>query len=193
MPAQQQALHVSCNYKLLAMDTELLAEKSEKYIKPHMALIDAKLKEGNEKLHNLLQTDHNIIGIVVKCHLIIEYHLTEYLKATYKYLPADDANLSFYQKILLVPESDISVTWLLPSIKQLNKNRNKYAYNIFAEVTFADLNELANIVKSFRDISHNNVERLLLDYSILCSSFLDRSAPEVVQVFIEAFKKAREE
>lgn len=93
------------------MDLVKVAEKSAKYIEPHMELIESKFKERNDRLNEFLNADHNIIGVIVKAHLIVEFHIGEYLKVTFNNCPFDEANLTFSQKMNLIPTSDLSVSW----------------------------------------------------------------------------------
>jgi hypothetical protein len=59
-----------------------------------------------------MRTDHDTIGKVLKCHLILENYLTNYLAFKFKEVDLNNSRLTFAQKISLLPNSDLRVAFV---------------------------------------------------------------------------------
>jgi hypothetical protein len=80
-----------------------------------------------------------VIGKVLRSHLVIETYLTRYLQFSNPNLgDVDKARLSFSQKLSIIGKKDNALLMLLPGIKRINKIRNELAHNLNLEVTDND-------------------------------------------------------
>jgi hypothetical protein len=70
-------------------------------LKPHWAAIDADFAEENARYKLLIARDHDVLGRVLKCHLVVENYLNRFLEAHYRLTDVEDVRLSFYQKARL--------------------------------------------------------------------------------------------
>ena len=90
------------------------------------------------------------IGRVLVSHLMLEHYLDRCLRAV---APSDfnfsRPSLSFAQKvdILSGPESHIVGAGMVPGIKRVNKIRNALAHDLQAEITTADIQPLADLLR----------------------------------------------
>lgn len=84
----------------------------------------------NEKFIALLQQDHDVLGRVLKAHLILEHYLSAYLGQTFGIDDIDSIRLSFAQKVELLPSSGAAASVIKLGIKRLNSIRNKFAHRI---------------------------------------------------------------
>lgn len=65
-------------------------------LKPHWKEIDAHFDHENNHFKALLAQDHDLIGRVLKCHLIVEHYLERFISAHYGIKDLAEAKLSFY-------------------------------------------------------------------------------------------------
>jgi hypothetical protein len=79
------------------------------------------------------------IGRILRAHLFVEHFLTLFLQKKNPGLgDLDSARLSFAQKVALLPASEITVSYLIPAIRHLNKVRNQLAHTLQAQVSEED-------------------------------------------------------
>ena len=89
------------------------------------------LEEFNEKWNQ----DAELLGRILRSHLVVEHYLTVWLQYHNPQLGSiASAKLSFSNKVALVGESDKAVKDLIPGIKRLNKIRNRIAHNLSVEI-----------------------------------------------------------
>ncbi|WP_270428422.1 hypothetical protein [Acinetobacter johnsonii] len=102
------------------------------------------ISEGSITWQRLDNINYEELGYFLSCHLIIEHYLDEYLKAEYKTLSWDDCKLTFAQKINLLSNYQISEPYkeLIPSIKAMNKIRNKISHRVNFKISIDDLEPL---------------------------------------------------
>ena len=96
---------------------------------------------GSITWQRLDDINYEELGYFLSCHLIIEHYLDEYLKAEYKSLSWDDCKLTFSQKINLLSSFQVSEPYkeLIPSIKAMNKIRNKISHRVNFKISIDDL------------------------------------------------------
>src|SRR5215470_10475860 len=106
---------------------------------PQLPKIEKRFNEENEAFKKLLAQDHDLIGRVLKCHLIIENYINRHLESVSPSHSWQAARLRFSQKIELLPEGNAKVEWILPGIKEINTIRNRFGHRITATVSKDDL------------------------------------------------------
>ena len=115
--------------------------KNNKTIKSLPPLVSEDSK-GNLKWQSQESIDYDSLGYFLSCHLIIEHYIDNVLKCIVKpTLGWDEARLTFSQKLSLLGktnffEGDYN---FLPSLKHLNKIRNKLSHNISYKLTVQDI------------------------------------------------------
>jgi hypothetical protein len=97
----------------------------------HMDEWEEDREEFNQKYVDLINKDTTNMGFFLKCHLIIEYFLDDYIKTCN---PAicnyDKLRLSFNQKLDLANHPETIIKIAMPALKCLNTARNKFSHNI---------------------------------------------------------------
>jgi len=83
-------------------------------LKPHWAEIDTHFEQENNNFKTLIAQDHDLIGRVLKCHLILEHYITRFLSAHFEIEDLVDAKLSFFQKAKLLPDRGSSAAFVKP-------------------------------------------------------------------------------
>lgn len=127
--------------------------------------------------------DSSIIGDLLTCHLILEFHFTNWLVASNPGLPSiGKMRLPFSQKITLADGVDNSIQWLLPGLKYINKTRNIFAHDIFVDLTSIDLDPLKKIVWPWHNATgkpQNDGIQLIKDFTLMASGLLYGQAKSI--------------
>ncbi len=138
---------------------------------------------------SLWAKDNDIMGLVLKCHLIVEYYMTECLKVS---LPGidrfDEARLSFAQKHHLLTGWTFGFPWVKDGVAALNSLRNKVAHNIHYTIEEKDLKKLYDCMDPIYSAKKEPKKRgpeALIDFATFASMALSgwtheirRHAPE---------------
>ena len=97
------------------------------------------MEERLEEFNRLWRHDSENIGRVLHAHLATEHFLSGYLVERNPGLGSlESARLSFHQKIELLPDDELDVSFLKPGLRQLNQIRNRVAHNLRVDVTQED-------------------------------------------------------
>lgn len=132
-------------------DISLAFEK----LKPYWNEIEAEHAKKEEYFQSLMNKNYSDIAQLLKCHLIIEHYLDIFLKEELGLSHLDDAKLSFFNKMNLLPNNQ-AVGFVKPGIIKLNSLRNKVAHQLDIKFTKEDLGSINNILK----IARKDIEKL---------------------------------
>lgn len=155
----------------------------------HFDKIEAEFNQQNEYFKSLLNTDHDILGRVLKFHLIVEHYLTNYLQNKFIDLDFSNARLSFSQKIKLISQRDTRAAFVKPGIIELNRIRNKFGHNLRAELTLNDQKEMLKVLKIARKSnSYEEPLDVINDFATVASTFLIVNPEEIDVLFQEIFE-----
>ena len=103
-------------------------------LEPHWPEIMAHFNSENERFKALVVQDHDLLGRVLKCHLVVEHYLNRFLIEHYRVSDIDEVRLTFLQKAKLLPNSESSAAFVKPGIVQLNAIRNKFGHRLNAAI-----------------------------------------------------------
>lgn len=161
-------------------------------LRPHMAEIEARFNEENARFIALTQHPHDVIGRLLKCHLIVEHYLEQYLSEQYGLENVADAKLNFFNKAMLLPTRASSAAFVRPGILKLNTIRNKAGHNLGAEPDFADLGPIMEALRVARPHTRFTapIEAIEAFATIACT-WLVIPPKEHQQLFAEAFSNIR--
>lgn len=82
-----------------------------------------------------IRQDDHAVSVILRCHLIIEHFIDEYLRAANPAITTwDRLRLSMHQKLVLADNPRSVFQVLMPSLRALNTLRNKVAHRL--EATF---------------------------------------------------------
>lgn len=158
---------------------------------PHMPRVEQRFNEENEAFKKLLAQDHDPIGQILKCHLIIENYINKHLDAESPSHNWRAARLRFAQKLELLPQDNPKVQWVLPGIREINAIRNRYGHDLTAALSLNELSGCRKVLAIARG-EKEYVEPLevINDFTTVTCTWLivDR---EIEQIFKEAFVRAR--
>ncbi|WP_426662241.1 hypothetical protein [Rhodanobacter aciditrophus] len=157
-----------------------------------MAEIEARFNEENAHFIALTQHPRDVIGRLLKCHLIVEHYLEQYLSEQYGLENVADAKLNFFNKAMLLPTRASSAAFVRPGILKLNTIRNKAGHNLGAEPDFADLGPIVEALRVARPHTMFTapIEAIEAFATIACT-WLVIPPKEHQQLFAEAFSNIR--
>lgn len=155
----------------------------------HFDEIEAEFNKQNDYFKSLVNTDHDILGRVLKFHLIVEHYLTNYLQNKFSDLDFTKARLSFSQKINLISQRDNRAAFVKPGIIELNKIRNKFGHNLGAALTFKDQKEMLKVLEVARQgKTYDNPLEVIIDFSTVASTFLIVNPEEIDVLWQDIFE-----
>lgn len=111
-------------------------------LRPHWGDIDAETKRHKEQYLAMAATDHEVLGRVLRAHLIIENYLNSYLVDLFGFENFGDLRLTFSQKAKMVPQSKTAAMLVRPGILQINDVRNKYSHRLDHTIGFPAISEI---------------------------------------------------
>jgi len=161
-------------------------------LKPHWPEILAHFEAENDRFKALVARDHDLLGRVLKCHLVIEHYINQFLREHYRISDLDEVRLSFFQKAKLLPSSESSAAFVKPGILELNSIRNKFGHRINASIANRDLNAINEVLRIARRGTKfpGAIEKIEAFTTIACT-FLVIPPPALRQAFVEAFSEVK--
>jgi hypothetical protein len=107
-----------------------------------MAEIEAQFNAENARFIELMSRPHEIVGRLLKCHLVVEHYLDHFLSEHFGIEDVESAKLGFFNKAMLLPNKAASAAFVKPGILKLNTLRNRAGHNLGSDITFEDLGRL---------------------------------------------------
>ncbi|WP_340317726.1 hypothetical protein [Rhizorhabdus argentea] len=161
-------------------------------LEPHWDEIQNHFDRRNAYFLDLIASDHDALGRVLKSHLAIEAFLNEYLQNFYGFTDFEDFRLSFNQKAQMIPPNGVPASWLRPGILQLNRVRNKFGHTAGYTMDRYDITAIYEVL----DVARRGVEfpdptDAIEAFAAISCAFLDVPPKELGEVFMEAFSRIR--
>ena len=164
---------------------------------------DAFFRESDAHLAHFNETwlqDIELVGRILRAHLVVEHFLTEYLEACNPKLPSlRKAGLTFDQKVRLLSNDDAAINSAIPGIRRLNQIRNRIAHNLALELTTEDRSAFLG-VQFFSALRREKQKRgmsvgedpidVLEDFSKLAASWLQSGANGSSEKLTRAISRA---
>jgi len=161
-------------------------------LRPHMAEIEAHFNQENARFIALIQRPHDVVGRLLKCHLIVEHYLERFLTEHFGLECVGDAKLNFFNKAMLLPTSASSAAFVRPGILKLNSIRNKVGHNLGAEPDFADLGPINEVLRIARSgVNFNSPIEAIEAFTTVACTWLIVPPKEHQQLFVDAFADVR--
>ena len=156
---------------------------------PHWNEIESFFDAENRHFGTLAKTDHTNFGRILKCHLIAEIYVERYLCEKLTLSTISSARLSYFQKVMLLPEHGAPPVIIKPGLLLLNKIRNRFAHNLHANVSVDELQLMTDVLaisnRSTDDLSA--VEAIELFATLACTWLLV-PPPHLEELFAIAFR-----
>lgn len=167
-------------------------EKVVARLKPHMAEIEARFNTENERFIKLIEKPHDVLGRLLKCHLIIEHYLTRFLSEHFGIEDVESAKLGFFNKAMLLPSQASSAAFVKPGILKLNKLRNRAGHELGADFTFDDLGPISEVLNIARaGVPFGTPIEAIEAFTTVACTWLIVPPKEQQQLFVDAFSEVR--
>lgn len=167
-------------------------ERVVERLRPHMAEIAARFNQENARFIALIQRPHDVVGRLLKCHLIVEHYLERFLTEHFGLESIGDAKLNFFNKAMLIPTRASSAAFVRPGILKLNSIRNKAGHNLGGEPDFADLGPINEVLRIARPgVNFNSPIEAIEAFTTVACTWLIVPPKEHQQLFVDAFAEVR--
>ncbi len=161
-------------------------------LKPHWKAIEAHFEHENNRFKALLAQDHDLLGRVLKCHLVIEHYLDRFLTAHYEIRDLADAKLSFYQKAKLLPDSASAAAFVKPGIVRLNTIRNQFGHTLRPVLRNNDLGTINDALSvARRGVKFKEPIEAIEAFTTVACTFLIVPPPKLQEIFMKAFSEVK--
>jgi hypothetical protein len=118
-----------------------------KYLSNNLDMIEQERIEFNKKILSLLNNQTDELGLILKCHLIIEHYIDEFLINAYPTIKSwDKVRLTFNQKLELIINPQTTMGMASSSIKCLNTLRNKFSHKLAYKIKEDDYKEITQLM-----------------------------------------------
>ena len=136
-----------------------------------------------------MKTDHTKFGRILKCHLIGEIYVEKYLCEKLSLSTISSVRLSYFQKVMLLPEHSAPPAVIKPGLLLLNKIRNRFAHNLDAHVSVDELQSMIDVlVLSGRNTNEISAVNAIESFTTLACTWLVVSPPHLEELFARAFR-----
>lgn len=161
-------------------------------LEPHWAYIEDDFNTQNERYLAFAATDHDVIGRVLRAHLIVENFLNPYLADHLSVDNFDGLRFSFHQKASLLPSEGVSAAFVKPGILQLNRIRNKFGHRLDFTFQSHEISAIYEVLQVARgDIKFATDVEAIEAFAPIACAFLAVPPKGLEKVFMEAFTKVR--
>ncbi|WP_155687483.1 hypothetical protein [Burkholderia cepacia] len=157
-------------------------------IQRHLPEIEENFERENTKFKAFLAQDHDLIGRVLKCHLIVENYLDRFLADHFKSSNLADAKLSFFQKVQLLPDQGSAVAFVKPGIAKLNTVRNKFGHTLQPDLQMGELEPMLRVLHIARpDVHFGATVEVIEAFTTVACTWLIVTPPHLKEAWAEAF------
>ena len=162
-------------------------EKAVEILRPHWREFSEHFESENEKFKELFGSDYVGMGRVLRCHLISEHYIEEYLRKKLNIANISDARLSYYQKAMLLPDRGYPPMLIKPGLVKLHQIRNRFAHNINGRISVEELESMTGIMRiSGRKTEDIAAISLVESFTTLACTFLLVAPPHIEDAFARA-------
>ena len=158
-------------------------------LEPYWKEIEEFIDVENKRFKALLRSDHTKSGRILKCHLIAETYVEKYLCEKLSLSTISSARLSYFQKVMLLPEHIAPPAIIKPGLLLLNRIRNKFAHNIDTDVSIDELQAMVDVLRiSDRSTNELSAVDAIESFTALACTWLLVSPPHLEELFAKAFR-----
>jgi hypothetical protein len=155
-----------------------------------MERIEAHFNEENARFKAMMSQDHDLIGRVLKCHLVVEHYVERYLRDRFGLEELGVARLTFVQKASLLPSLKSTAAFVKPGILRLNAVRNRFGHTLAPDFDTQDLSPIDQVVTVSRPHLKGAppIDRIEA-FTAIVAAWLVVPPKDLEELFMNAFKK----
>jgi len=163
-----------------------------KILEPHWREIQADFNNHNARFLELAQADHDLIGRILRAHLVIENFIESFLSSRFEIQDISKLKLSFFQKATLLPAEGSSAAFVRPGILQLNAIRNKFGHRLNHEIERHEISAILEVLAVARkNVVFDTPLSAIEAFAPVACAFLSVAPPHLEKLFVEAFANIR--
>lgn len=156
-------------------------------LRPYWREFSDHFESENQKFKMLFESDYVGMGRILRCHMISEIYIEEYLKKKLNIENISDARLSYYQKAMLLPDGGYPPMLVKPGLLKLHTIRNRFAHNLNSSVSAEELESMMWIMQiSGRKTQNVEAISLIESFTTLACTFLIVSPSHIEDAFARA-------
>ena len=156
---------------------------------PHWEEIEEFIDAENMRFKALLRSDHTKCGRILNCHLVAETYVEKYLCEKLSLSTISSARLSYFQKVILLPEHVGPSAIIKPGLLLLNRIRNKFAHNLDTDVSIDELEPMIDLLRvTGRSTNELSAVDAIESFTALACTWLFVSPPHLEELFAKAFR-----
>lgn len=161
-------------------------------LKPHMAEIEANFNAENVRFIDLMSRPHDVVGRLLKCHLIVEHYLDRFLSGHFGIEDVESAKLGFFSKVMLLPSKATSAAFVKPGILKLNTLRNRVGHTLDCDINFRDLESISDVLAIARvGVKFDEPIEAIEAFTTVACTWLIIPPKEHQQLFVDAFSEVK--
>ena len=163
-------------------------EEVVRILGPHWEEIVYHFETENRKFKDLIRADHTTLGMVIKCHLISEIYVERYLREKLALTNLTDARLSYFQKVMLLPDRASAPAIVKPGLLRLNRIRNSLAHDLRYDPSVEDIRPMMDVLKiAGRQVDDMEVLAVIESFATIACTWLLVPPPNLGKLFERAF------
>ena len=156
-------------------------------LRPHWREFSEHFESENEKFKALFGSDYISVGRILRCHMVSEKYIEEYLTKKLSIANISDARLSYYQKAMLLPDRGHPPILVKPGLLKLHQIRNRFAHNLNSNISVKELESMTEVMQIFgRKTQDMEAISLVESFTTLACTFLIVTPPNVEDAFASA-------
>jgi hypothetical protein len=134
------------------------------------------LNAFNDRYRQFVERDDAAVGVILKCHLIVEHFLDCYLAAANPAIQEwHEARLTFAQKLALADNPRSAIRVLMPGLRCLNALRNRLAHQLDAKFEESAVGPIQEFMTMWNTAAGKHIPEgigLLEEFALLASAWL---------------------
>jgi hypothetical protein len=167
-------------------------DRALKILEPHWAEIEKRFDEQNARFLELSAADHDLIGRILRVHLVVESFLDTFLQQHLAIEDLSPLRLTFYQKASLLPSEGASGSFVKPGILQLNSVRNKFGHRLDYAIESHHLSAIYAVLETARaGVRFGSHVEAIEAFAPVACAFLAVAPKHLQEAFVEAFAEVK--
>ncbi|OJA37883.1 hypothetical protein BGV47_16245 [Burkholderia ubonensis] len=149
-------------------------DQPSKTVKPFLPPMFGPVMSGKRTWKEVKDVDHDLMGYLLSCHLMLEHYIDTFVKAAYPQLDWDAAKLTFGQRIALLSKWDTGTRYdPVSAIKHLNSLRNRLGHRVDYTLSHEDLLPFVYYLERATEqkVENKSPRALLEAFTSLCAAF----------------------
>jgi hypothetical protein len=167
-------------------------DQVSRVLESHWEQIADEFNRDNQRFLALAVADHDVIGRVLRAHLIIESFVDTFLSRHYGIQDIEEIRLSFHQKAKLLPSHGSSAAVVRPGVLQINAVRNKFGHQLHRTVEREEISAVYEMLEiARRGVVFSDPVAAIEAFTPIACAFLSIPSENLRKILSDAFAHLR--